>query len=271
MTDYHTDGLLSVMRVCGSKNAHPRVLGQDHERGTTIGMSNASDLVLPTVNLAVMTAVDLLRHWMTTTRTAKTASTTDPRAMRAVTRTMMTGTATRRAAGVIVRELHQQTPSIAAAVATRTSTVHRDHTATEAKNIAVATAPDHLARKTNTKTTRRMPMAKRIPMAAHGVNIGVGATDHATRSVTEIVKTGKSENATMTTTVRRIVRVTKTRTVGGAAIVRLKMTTAITMTTSTALHVVAARTESASDATTMTVSAKTSHPNQRRRRMLLVR
>jgi hypothetical protein len=75
----------------------------------------------------------------------------------------------------------------------------------------------------------------------------------------------------MTTTVRRIVRVTKTRTVGVAATVRLKMTTAITMTTSTALHVVAVRTESASDATTMIVSAKTSHPNQRRRKMLLVR
>jgi hypothetical protein len=204
-------------------------------------------------------------------KTAKTASTTGRHAMMIVNRNTMIDTATRRVVGVTVHELHQQTPSIAAAAATKTSTVHRDHTATEARNTVVATAPGHLVRKTSTRMRRRTSMVKKILMAAHVVNIGVVAIDHATRSVSETARIVKSEIATMTMIVRRIALATKTRTVGGAAIAKLKMKSATTMTTSTALHVVAAKTETASDETTMTVSAKTSHPNRRRRKMLLVK
>jgi hypothetical protein len=237
----------------------------------TTGASSVSGHFLQTINLTAMTAADLPRHWMTTMRNAKTVSTTGHPVMTNVTRKMMTGTVTIRAVEVTVRELRQQTPSIAAAAVTRTSTVHRDHTATEARNLVVATAPVRLVKKEDTRTRRRTPMARRIPMAAHGVSIEVAAIDLATRSVSEIAKIAKSEIATMIMTVRRIVPVIKIRTEGGAASVKLKTTSGTTMTTSTDLHVAAAGIETASDATAMTVSAKTSRPNQRRRRMLLVR
>jgi LmbE family N-acetylglucosaminyl deacetylase len=238
------------------------------------GKNRASGLVQQTETPAVMTVVDLSRHWTMTMRVVKTAN-TDHHAMKIARRNTMIATAMRRAVEVTVRELRQQTPSIVAAVATRTSTVHRDHIATEARSIAVATAPGRLARKTNTKTRRCMPTAKRIQTAAHVVNTGVAvtdhATDHATKSVRETARTVKNETATMTMIVKRIALVTKTRSVGGAAIAKLKTTSVIMMMTSTALRVVAARTEIASDGTMMTVNAKTSHLNRRKKRMLLVK
>jgi hypothetical protein len=192
-----------------------------------------------------------------------------------VTRSMMIVTATRRAAGVTVHELHRQTPSIVAAVVTRTSTVHRGPTATGARSIVVAIAPDHLVRETNMKTKKRTAMAKRILMAVHDASTGAGATAHATRNVNETARIVKSESetATMITTARRIAPATRirTRTVGGVAIVKVKTMSVIMGTTITALHAVVAKIAIASDVSTMTMSAKTSHLNRRGKRMSSVR
>lgn len=62
VADNDAGGHLSEMRVCGSRNAHPRLLDHNHERRVMTEVSNVTDRVLQTVILVAMTAVDPFRH-----------------------------------------------------------------------------------------------------------------------------------------------------------------------------------------------------------------
>ena len=217
---------------------------------------------------------------MRITTAAKSANTTAHPVTTTVSRSMMTGTATRRAAAVTGHGPLQQTQGTAAVAVTRTSIARRARTVTEAEIIDAATAPDRPVLMTSTMTRTPTSMARRTPMVALDAGIEAAtrigividrATDHVIRSVSETARTAKSESETMTTIARRTVHETKTRSAGVAATAKLKKKSANTMMTSTAPLAGAAKTETVSVATTTTVTEKKCRLLKRKKKTLLAR
>jgi hypothetical protein len=226
-----------------------------------------------------MTAADRQHHRLKTTTSAEKSESIAPHVTTTASRTTTIGTATRRLAGVIGHELHPQTRSTVVAVATRrrTSTVLRAPTATEARSIVVATGLDLHVLVRSTRMMMPMLMEKRIQMAealdeSTGVAKRTGtasenANAHAIRS--ETARTAKTATGTTTMTARRIVPVIRTRTESGVVIVKPRTRSVTTMTTSTVRHVVAAKTETASETATMIASlVKRSPPIPTKKRTL---
>lgn len=235
----------SEMRASAPRRDQFRVLAQDHARRTTRQTTGEKGHALQTGSRNVKAGVAQQHHRvMTTMNAARTAAIIDPHDTMTANKTTTTGTVTRGAVAAIVHAVPRLTPSTAAVAATRRSTALHAHTATAAKNTAVATGRARLPKRASTTTTH-MPMVTKTQSPARGADTEATristVTGHATRIASETGATAKIGRRIMTTTARRTGQGIRTRSAGADATVREKRRSATMTTTSIVLLDGAAR------------------------------
>lgn len=195
-------------------------------------------------------AEDVQQHRKVTTtmNAAKIADTTAPHD---------TTTVTIEGVAAIEHAVPQPTPSTVAVAVTRKSTALHAHTATVARNIAVATVHAHLLKRAST-TMKPTLTAIEIRSPARDASTEATKTSTeigpATRTVSATGAIARNERKTTTTTARRIGQETRTRSAGVDVTVKQKRKSAIMMTTSIVLLDGAARTGTGKTAAVMTAT-----------------